>query len=339
VAIIKVVAKSRLKRVNAKPESIWRRQRNTEDYWRQRTGERIGSKLACVTALLPYTVRMRNIVLAFALSASLVSAAEVNVEIVFDQEQFLRSESLPLRLRISNFSGQPLKLGVESNWLAFVVEGRQGIPLAQTGEMPPTKPFALESSKTASLTMDLMPYFNLSEPGHYSVSATVRVPEIGKELTTAAKGFDIVSGAKLWEREFGLPGTQPPVVRKFALQQATFLKQLKLYVRVTDPNESEVFRVLPLGALVSFSTPEATLDKSSNLHVLFQNGPRGFLYSVIATDGDQIIRQTWDQTTTRPRLLSESDGRVVVQGGARRILLSDLPPPPVAHTNDTVQSK
>jgi hypothetical protein len=282
---------------------------------------------------------MRKVFVALALSASFVSAAEVNVEIVFDQEHFLRSESLPLRVRISNFSGQTLKLGTTTNWLSFVVEGRQGLAVAQTGEMPPTKPLALESSKSASLNADLMPYFKLSEPGRYSVTATVKIPEIGKELTTNAKGFEIVSGTKLWEREFGVPGTQPPVVRKFALQQATFLEQLKLYVRLTDPNESEVFRVLPMGTLLSFSTPEPSLDQSSNLHVLFQNGAHSFLYSVVTPDGEQIIRQTWDQTTTRPRLLAENDGRVVVRGGARRILLSDLPPPRVAQTNDTVQSK
>jgi len=282
---------------------------------------------------------MRNGYLVLALCASLVSAAEVNVEIVFDQEQFLRSESLPLRLRIRNFSGQTLKLGTSSDWLTFTVQGRDGVSMVRTGEMPPTQPFSLESSKTASLSADLMPYFKLSEPGHYSVTARVRIPEIEKELTTAPRTFDIVSGTKLWEREFGVPGTQPPIVRKFALQQATFLKQLRLYVRLTDPNESRVFRVLPIGALLSFSTPEAALDQSSHLHVIFQNGAQSFLYSVVAPDGEQIIRQTWDQTNTRPRLLAESDGRVVVRGGARRILLSDLPPPLVANTNDMVRSK
>ena len=282
---------------------------------------------------------MRNVLLALTLATSVALAAEVNVEIVFDQEHFLRSESLPLRVRISNFSGQTLQLGSVSDWLTFSIEGREGIPLARKGEMPPIKPFALDSSKTASLNVDLMPYFNLSEPGHYAVSARIKIPEIEKELTTATKTFNVVSGTKLWEREFGVPGRQPPVVRKFALQQATFLKQLRLYVRLTNPNESEVFRVLPLGALLSFSTPEAALDKSSNLHVLFQNGARSFLYSVIAPDGELIIRQTWDQTAARPRLLAEEDGRVVVRGGARRILLSDLPPPRVANTNELVEPK
>lgn len=266
-------------------------------------------------------------------------AAEVNVEILLDQEQYLRSESLPLHVRISNFSGQTLLLGTTPDWLTFAVEGSEKIPLRQTGDLPPTKPFRLASSKTASLGVDLMPCFNLSEPGHYSVTARVRIPDIGKELTTPAKQFNIVSGTKLWEREFGVPGTHPPVVRKFALQQATFLRQLRLYVRLTDPGEAQVFHVLPLGTLLSFSTPEAVLDKSSNLHVMFQNGPRSFLYSVITPDGDLIIRQTWDQTDTRPRLMVEDDGRVIVHGGTRRILLSDLPPARVANSNEVAEPR
>jgi len=285
---------------------------------------------------------MRNFLSALALIAVLASSAgaQVTAEIVFDQEQFLRSESLPMRLRISNFSGQTLKLGHEPEWLRFTVESREGKMLAKTGEIPLPKPFTIDSTKTVSLRTDLMPYFNLSEPGRYSVKAKIKIPQLEKELITDAKTFDIISGTKIWEREVGVPGTTPPVVRKFALQQATFLKQLRLYARVTDANESTVFRVLPLGTLTSFSQPESVVDSSSQLHVLFQNGPRSFLYSVVTPDGDQIIRQTWDYAgDSRPRLRAEDDGRVIVNGGVRRILLSDLPPPRVANTDEKSQSK
>lgn len=252
----------------------------------------------------------------------------------------MRSESLPIRLRITNLSGQPLRLGDQPDWLNFTIESREGTPLKKTGEVPMPKPFTIESSKTVSLSTDLMPHFNLSEPGHYSLKAKIKIPQLEKELTTTPRTFDVISGSKVWEREVGVPGTTPPEVRRFALQQATFLKQLRLYVRVTDEKELTVFRVLLLGTLTSFSTPEAVVDGSSQLHVLFQNGPRSFIYSVINPDGEQLIRQTWDYTgESRPRLRSESDGRVIVSGGVRRILLSDLPPPRVANTDDKSQSK
>jgi hypothetical protein len=282
---------------------------------------------------------MRNVLLLLVLGATMASAAEVNVEIIFDQEQFLRSESLPLRVRISNFSGQTLKFGDMPEWLTFSVESREGTILRKTGEVPLPKSFTLDSSKTASLRADLMPYFKLNDVGHYSVTARLKIPQLEKELVTEPKTFDIVAGTKLWEREFGVPHTKPPVLRKYALQQATFLKQLRLYVRVTDPDESTVVSVLPIGTLVSFSQPEAVLDKSSHLHVLFQTGARTFIYAVVSPEGEQIIRQTWDYTNTRPRLHAEDDGRVLVRGGARRILLSDLPPPRVAQTNETVDPK
>ena len=281
---------------------------------------------------------MRGIISALLL-ASVSAMAQVTVDIQFDQEHFLRSESLPVRVRIANLSGRTLHLGQGLEWLTFEVEGREGILLAKKGEIPIAKPFDLESSKTATLRADLMPYFNLSEPGHYALTVNVKVPELNKEVSTPPKPFDIVSGTKIWERAFGVPGTTPPETRKYALQQATFLKQLRLYVRVTDADEETVYRVVPLGMLLSFSTPETQIDRSSNLHVLFQNSARGFFYGVISPDGELIIRQTYDYGDVRPRLRAEEDGRVVVANGQRRILLSDLPPPRVANTNEMGEGK
>jgi hypothetical protein len=199
------------------------------------------------------------------------------------------------------------------------------------------KTFTIPSSKTVSLRADLMPYFNLKDTGRYRVTAKVRVPQLNAEFPTEVKGFDIISGTKLWEREFGVPGQTPPEIRKYALQQAEFMKQLRLYVRVTDASEGKIFRVSQLGPIVSFSaaTVETQLDPLNNLHVLFQTGRNTFFYSVVEPEGEQIIRQTHEQTTSRPHLRVEEDGRVIVLGGRRKILLSDLPPPRVANTNES----
>src|SRR6185369_15402140 len=175
-----------------------------------------------------------------------------------------------------------------------------------------------------------------AEAGRFSISARLRVPGLEKEFIAEPKWIAIVSGLMVWEREFGVPGETPPEVRKYTLQQATFLKQPRLYARVTDVSESKVFRVVQLGPIVSFTANnlETQLDKSSNLHVLFQSGANSFVYCVVAADGVQLIRQMHEQTSTRPHLKVEPDGRVLVNGGQRKILLSDLPPPRVANTNE-----
>ena len=48
------------------------------------------------------------------------------IEVVLDQAQFLRDESLPVKVRISNRSGQTLKLGQDPDWLSFNIQRLDG---------------------------------------------------------------------------------------------------------------------------------------------------------------------------------------------------------------------
>jgi hypothetical protein len=172
------------------------------------------------------------------------------------------------------------------------------------------------------------------------VSARVKFAQLEKEFTTESGKFDIISGVKVWTAEVGVPGRTPPVVRKFALQQAAFFKETRLYARVTEANESDIVRVVALGALPSAGRPEAAVDNSSQMHVLFQAGQKNFTYALITPDGDLLLRQTHEIGATRPRLRAEADGRIVVSGGARKISANDLPPPsPKLDTNAVVQVK
>jgi len=285
---------------------------------------------------------MQKLLFAAALSGLVFAArAQVNVDVVFDQEQYLRGDSVSLRLRIANFSGQTLQLGTTPDWLGITITDEGGKAIKQKGRLPAFKPFTIDSAKTVALPIELAPYFDLSVAGQYGLTANIKIPQIDQDVTMPAKKFDVVSGAKVYEKEVGMPGTSPLVVRKYALQQATFFKETRLYARVTDVSEATVFRVIPLGVLPSVSRPEAYADNSSQLHVLFQTGQRSFSYSIVTPDGDQIIRQTHDIVgSSRPRLQQEKDGRIVVKGGARRISLTDLPPPPqMAQTNTSAEIK
>jgi hypothetical protein len=253
--------------------------------------------------------------------------AQVSLAVVLDQEQYLRDESLPVKVRITNLSGQTLHLGKEADWLMFSVESRDGFVVRRLAEAPVAGEFDLESSLTATKRVDVMPCFGLSRPGRYTVTASVKIPQWNQELVTTPKTFDIVAGTKLREIEFGVPAINAlPEVRKYALVQANSVNQLRLYVRVTDPLEAKVFRVVPVGPLVSVSHPEAQIDKSSQLHLLFQTGARSFYYAVVNPDGELIVRQTHDYAGgSRPVLRGGVEGRVFVSGGVRRVAASDVP--------------
>jgi hypothetical protein len=265
--------------------------------------------------------------------------AQVSVEVLLDQERFLRDEALPVKVRITNRSGRTLKLGKEADWLTFAVEGRDGRSALRQSDIPVREEFTLESSMVATRRVDIAPHYDLSRPERYIVTATLKIPGWDQEVTSKGKPFEIVQGAPLWEQLVGFSrgGNSAPEVRKYSLQQAN-LKRPTLYVRVADEHGHKTYRLLPAGPLVSFSRPEAQVDKESNLHLLFQTGARSFSYSIITPDGEVVLRQRHDYTTTRPVLRAAEDGRIHVAGGQRLFAADDLPPPLTPNPTNNVSA-
>ena len=269
---------------------------------------------------------MRTLALAAAiLCAASLAHAQVSVEILLDQEQYLREESVPIKVRITNRSGQPLALGKEADWLTFTIERDKHV-ISRSSDMDLSGEFSLDSAFAATRTVDLIPYYDL-HPGRYSVSATVKMKDWKQEFSSKGKFFEVVRGTKVWEQEFGVAvANAAPEVRRYVLQQAQYQKRLMLYLRVTDADERHVFRVTPVGPLVSFSKPEVQVDGTSHLHLLFQTGARSFRYAVYGPSGDVVIRQTHDYANTRPVLRGTDSGKIYVAGGMRRLMTDDIPP-------------
>jgi hypothetical protein len=273
------------------------------------------------------------------ISAPWVSA-QVSLEIVLDEDQFLRNEALPVKVRITNLSGQTLRLGKEEDWLTFSIESREGHVVPKLGEAPVVGEFTLDSAFAATKRADLAPYFSLSQPGRYELTATLKIPQWDLQMSSKPKTFTISVGAKIWEKVIGIPASNgSPETRKFALIQTNYKERLRLYIRVTDEAESAAFKVFQLGPAVSFSKPEEQLDKFNNLHVLFQDGAQTFNYSVIKPTGELLVRRTYGYLgTSRPVLRGDEDGLIGVAAGQRMITKNDLPPAPVAVSTNVVKA-
>ena len=269
--------------------------------------------------------------LALATLTLLPASAQITVEVLLEQEQFLPSEAVPVAVRVTNRSGQPLHLGADGNWLTFDVESADGLIVVKNAEVPVLGEFDLNSSQMATKRVDLAPYFGITKPGRYRVVATVRVKDWRAETMSPPKNFDVITGAKIWAQDFGVPapaGTTngQPEVRKYTLQKANYLRtQLRLYVEVSDPSESQVFKVVNIGKTVSFSSPETQLDRFSNLHVLWQSGASHFTYAVVNPDGALARQEVYDYASVRPRLDLADDGTVTVYGGVRRVQAEPMP--------------
>ena len=274
--------------------------------------------------------------LSLLVAAAAPVSAQVTVEVTQDQDQFLPAEPVLTAVRITNRSGRDLHLGREPDWLTFSVQSREVEVVPKIGDPPVVGEFVLESSRVATKHVDLAPCFALTHSGRYSVTAIVRIKEWNLTIASQPRSFDIIDGARLWEQDVGLPlpegqtnGT--PEVRKFILQEANYLRgQLRLYVRLTDASGARTFTIYPIGPMVSFSRPEPQVDKFSNLHLLYQEGPHAFLYTVINPQGEIIARRTYDYVDKHPRLEPDADGKIMVVGGVRRAVPSDLPPDPAS---------
>jgi hypothetical protein len=262
-----------------------------------------------------------------------IARAQVDVEVVMGQSEFLASEEVPVSVRVVNHSGQTLHFGPE-DWLSYSVEAQDGLIVVKSGDPPMGHNFDVASAEVATQHSDVAPYFTISRTGHYTVVATVKLKDWGTEVASAPKGFDVIQGVKLWEQEFGVPDSsstnhEAPEVRKYILQKATYLEHLRLYLRITDPEESHVFRVLAIGPMTSFSTPLTQLDPQNNLHLLYGESARTYLYVVVNPDGELTTRQTYYYTDKAPRMKTDDSGAIVIRGGERHESPDDIPLPAV----------
>jgi hypothetical protein len=267
------------------------------------------------------------------LFASLLSlAAQVTVEVVLDQDKFLPAEQLMAGVRIVNRSGQVLHLGEDSDWVQFSIEKLSGGAVEKLGDPPVQGAFDLASPKQATMRVDLAPCYDLRQAGRYFVTATVKLKDWNETLTTKPVPFDIIEGTKLWEETFGVPrgaaDKQPPEVRRYALQQANYLrKELRLYLRISA-EDGRVIKLLNVGPMISFGQPEPRLDSQSRLHLLYQNAAKIFDYLVVNPDGEIVVRQTYEYSDTRPHLQTDKEGMTSVTGGVRRFTANDIPASP-----------
>lgn len=271
---------------------------------------------------------MKKLLLLLLFCAAFAARGQVSVEVLLDQDQFLPGEAIIAGVRISNRSGETLHLGDNNSWLTFSIESRAGQIVPRVGDVPVRTPFDVESSRRATKRVDLAPYFALTEQGRYTVSATVHINELGRDIVSPAKVFNIIEGTHLWEQDFGVPVKAGgiPETRKYILQQANYIKgQLRLYLRITDDTGAKVIRTTPVGVILSFSNPDPRIDKDGNLHVLYQSWARAFTYVVYNPDGDVVQREIYDFEKMRPHFVVDKDGVLSVVGGVRRVAENEAP--------------
>jgi hypothetical protein len=235
-------------------------------------------------------------------------------------------------------------LGTNSDWLTFIVAGDKS-PVQQLRDYHDytNGETTVPSGQSASRVFNLTPYFDLHQPGRYTVKATLKIPQWQTEITVPPVAFTIVNGIRLANvpdlPPVGVPLLTNQELRRYFLERSDVKGNSTLYVRLTDATGSHTHRLVPIGPYFSFTRPDVMLDRFNDLHVLHQTGAQTFTYCVVDTLGQILQRQTYQYTDQRPALRADNQGEVLVTGGARVVTAGDLPPPqpaapmPPANTN------
>lgn len=258
---------------------------------------------------------------------------QVTVELEFDKDFYIADEVMTASVRITNFSGRSLVFGQDNEWLRFLVEQEDGFLAKQKGVAPVAGEFEIPNASRGTRRVNLAPYYKMTLPGRYQVTASVFSQELDEVLRSSPVQVGIIRATTLWQKEFGIAveeegGKSSYEIRKYVLIRALNNNRLELYVRVASQDDSKVYGVFPVGNLVAFGSPEAQVDRQSRLHLLQQYGARSFRYLVVTPEGELKIRRRHDYTKSRPRLVRSEQHGIAVLGGIWVRTANDLPPLP-----------
>jgi hypothetical protein len=262
-------------------------------------------------------------------------AAPLGVQVQSEKDSYLVYESIPVTVSIHNYSGRTVQLNetARASWLDFIVVGEGNSFVRKLRQPQAGAAVLIAPGETVSRTVDLLPLYELRNRGTFRIQAVVQ-GEAGRFESPPIR-FSLIHGRELWSQVVGLSGTEE--YRTYALLARRGERDDRLYVSVRDEPNDVAYGLVPLGTFLSTTPPQARVDRSGTLHVLFQNGPRSHGYVAIDPSARPVARAGYSDFTSHPRLVV-ADGTVSVTGGEQtyprveRLLteeeLNPPPPPP-----------
>ena len=246
------------------------------------------------------------------------AVAQIQVDLRFTRLQYIAYESVVANLTITNLAGRDVDLRDENGqgWFGFEVTGDEGRSIAPISNIQ-TEPLNVAAGKRVTRKINLTPLFGVHDFGTYHVRAHIYFADLNKFYYSPTKVFEVSDARPIWRKTVGVPeGTSARGnARTYSLMTNRFPDHTSLYVRVEDKDSGMVYSTFSLGQIIAFDQPQAELDQSNQLHILYCAAPRSWGYACIGLNGELLSRASFSETKTRPRLVHSDDGVVKVAGG------------------------
>ncbi|HUJ09153.1 MAG TPA: hypothetical protein VL171_03940 [Verrucomicrobiae bacterium] len=282
--------------------------------------------------------RLLLFVIGTVLAVPLCVQAQIAVQLSMDRDTWMVYESIPVTVKIRNFSGRPIRISGQADapWLSFLITDVADVTIGTVAKLPGWDAVTLAPGQTVSRIMDLLPYYDLRQRGTFSVRAIVKTDAI--ESLSAPVEFTVLNGREIWKQITGLPvasGQTNEEYRTYSLLKLRLAHNDVLYVGVEDEARGRVYGMIPLGDALALGEPSAKIDIAGHLHILYRSGPRSYSYAEIDPQAQTVKRMVYSDMLSVPQLVANETGSVTVRGGEqtypkvqRMMTDSELNPPP-----------
>jgi hypothetical protein len=244
------------------------------------------------------------------------ASAQLGVSIRMNQSQILAGESVLVGVTITNNTGNDITLASNGRtpWLDLVVK-RGNTESAAAMSRVNFGPVKIASGQTMSKTIELSKLYNLRESGTYSVSAIVRAPGTTESGFVSNRLLFTCSNVRAdWSQKVGVPGS-PGKNREFRIMNFNSNAKSLLYAQVVDDKTGTSLQTICLGEALLFRKPQAAVDRSQVLHVLYLTTPEFYVLARIDVNGRFLGRELHTRGNGGdPRLVTFADGSVKIAG-------------------------
>ncbi len=253
-------------------------------------------------------------ILFLALASTGVVSAQLSATLRIPKTQYVAGEPVVVVVTVTNHAGQILTFTGDARtpWLDFIVKNRHGEPVTPKGRSVFGK-MTIRAGESLSREVDLSQWFQLSEPGNFSVGALVRMPgDANSGASTNRVLFNQSPGAPYWMQKVGIPG-KPGQTREFRLLNFSGDEKSQIFAQIVDNRTGNNVRTFLLGDVLMLRKPLVTVDRLQRMHVLFLATPTMWVHCQVDSDGKLVDRQIHQRGTQGdPQLMTFGDGTVRV---------------------------
>jgi len=244
--------------------------------------------------------------------------AQISVAVKLDRSTFLVNEPVTAVVSITNRSGTEQFLHskaegrIARSWLEFAMRrtGGEDLPRMNHGVFRAAK---LPPGQTISRRVNLSQIYSVNRQGNFSTNARVQIGE--QVYTSNTSHFSVSEGSVYFTQPFGAPGGKYPN-REYRVVAFNDGKSNSIYAAVHEAKTERPLATRRISNVLLFNRPQATLDGSNNLHILYLTNPEIFVHAIVNKDGELVTSNYFKRGAAGvPTLAAQRDGKVLVRGG------------------------